>query len=96
MSPPGYTLTAVATDASGLVSTSPPVQITINPGNGLAYGLTSNGPVAPFVNMPTLMPAALPGSLPLLLSQNGRLFTGDTPNRVSGQRSHPLCSKHPL
>ncbi|MGD0086620.1 MAG: PA14 domain-containing protein [Verrucomicrobiota bacterium] len=64
----GYALTAVATDGSGLISTSAPVNITVNTGSGLSYGLTSNGTVSPFFNMPTTY---VPGSIPLLLSQTG-------------------------
>jgi len=62
-----YALTAVATDGSGLSSTSAPVSITVNPGSGLPYGLTTNGTVPAFFNMPT----TFNGSLPLLLSQTG-------------------------
>jgi uncharacterized repeat protein (TIGR03806 family) len=66
-----YALTAVAMDDSGLSGTSAPVNITINPGSGQPYGLTTRGTVSPFFNMPTTMPANLPGTLPLLLSQTG-------------------------
>jgi hypothetical protein len=73
-----YTLTAVATDGSGLSSTSAPVSITVAPGIGLPYGLTAPGAVPAFYNMPTTIPAILPGSLPPLLSQTG-VFT-NTPD----------------
>jgi hypothetical protein len=71
-----YTLTAVATDGSGLVSTSATVNITVNLGGGLAYGLTSNVPVSAFLNMPT----TYNGALPLLLSGTGAF--SNTPNRT--------------
>jgi mono/diheme cytochrome c family protein len=81
VSAPGYSLTAVATDGSGLSSTSAPVQITINAGSGLPYGMTTNGTVPAFMNtMPPTMPATLPGTLPLLLSETG--VYANTPNRV--------------
>jgi len=62
-----YTLTAVATDGSGLSATSAPVHVTITTGNGQPYGLTTQGIVPAFFNMP----ATFDGSLPLLLSQTG-------------------------
>jgi hypothetical protein len=62
-----YALTAVATDGSGLSSTSAPVSITVANGTGQPYGLTTNGTVTPFFSMPT----TFNGSLPPLLSQTG-------------------------
>jgi PA14 domain/Concanavalin A-like lectin/glucanases superfamily/Chitobiase/beta-hexosaminidase C-terminal domain/Immunoglobulin I-set domain len=73
-----YILTASGTDGSGLSSTSAPVTITVAAGSGLAYGLTTNGQLAPFLNQH--MPGAYTGPLPLLLSQTGAY--SDTPNRV--------------
>src|SRR6185437_4657076 len=80
VSAPGYTLTAVAIDGSGLSSTSAPVHFSVNAGSGLLYGLTTNGAVPAFLNMPEMMPASFPGSLPPLLSGTGAF--GDTPNRT--------------
>ncbi len=69
-----YALTAVAVDGSGLSSTSAPVNISVNPGSGQPYGLSSNGTVPAFFNMPT----TFNGTLPALLSATG-VFT-NTPN----------------
>jgi uncharacterized repeat protein (TIGR03806 family) len=66
-----YALTAVATDGSGLSSTSAPVNITVNPGSGQTYGLTTLTPSPAFFNMPTAIPPTLPGTVPLLLSLTG-------------------------
>ncbi len=62
-----YSLTAVAVSSSGLMSTSAPVNIVVNPGSGQPYGLTSRGTVSAFFNMPN----TYVGSLPALLSQTG-------------------------
>ncbi len=70
-----YALTAIATDGSGLSSTSAPVNITVNAGSGLSYGLATNGAAPAFYNLPTTY---LPGSIPVLLSQTG-VFS-DTPS----------------
>ena len=68
LSPGAYTLTATATDGSGLTGASAPVGITVTAGSGLAYGLT-NRPVSPaFFNMPNTYTG---GPIPLLLSQTG-------------------------
>jgi len=91
---PGYSLTAVATDSSGLSSTSAPVQIVVNPGSGLPYGLTTNGTVSPFLNMPNVIPAILPGSLPTTLSGTGAF--SDTGNRVAASGLIPYAPNTPL
>ncbi len=72
-----YALTAVATDGSGLISTSAPVNITVSAATGQPYGLTAPEIVPAYFNMPQTMPGSLPGSLPLLLSETG-VFS-DTP-----------------
>jgi hypothetical protein len=94
LNPGSYTLTAVATDGSGLAGTSAPVHISVTAGSGLPYGLTSNGTVTPFLNMPSVVPAILPGSLPLLLSETGA-FT-DTTNRVPAGGLVPYAPNTPL
>ncbi len=71
-----YSLTAVATDGSGLSSTSAPVHITVNAGSGAPYGLTTNATVSAFLNMPT----TFNGTLPALLSETGAF--DDTTNRI--------------
>ena len=66
-----YALTAVATDGSGLASTSAPVSITVKAASGQPYGLTSLVPAPAFYNMPTAIPPTLPGTVPTLLSMTG-------------------------
>ena len=63
-----YALTAVATDGSGLNSTSTVVNVTVNTGSGLAYGLSNNAPVKAFLNMPTTFAG---GPIPAQLSLTG-------------------------
>lgn len=62
-----YTITAVATDGSGLTSTSAPVNLTVTTGSGRPYGLTTNAPVPAYLNLP----ATFNGTLPTLLSGTG-------------------------
>ena len=94
LSAPGYTLTAVATDGSGLSSTSAPVQITINAGSGLPYGLTTNGTTPAFLNMPSNVPAIFPGTLPQVLSQTGAF--ANTPNRTPASGLIPYVPNTPF
>jgi uncharacterized repeat protein (TIGR03806 family) len=94
LSAPGYTLTAVATDGSGLCATSAPVQITITPGSGLPYGLTTNGITPGFLNMPSVIPAVLPGTIPPLLSQTGAF--SDTAGRAPAGGLIPYAPNTPL
>jgi len=69
-----YALRAVAVDGSGLSSTSAPVNITVNSGSGLPYGLTTAPPAPAFYNMPQSFDGSSFGSVPILLSQTG-VFT---------------------
>jgi PA14 domain-containing protein/chitobiase/beta-hexosaminidase-like protein/Big-like domain-containing protein len=85
-----YALTAVATDGSGLSTTSAPVNITVSAGSGLPYGLSTNGLVPAYLNMPT----TINGALPALLSGTGAF--SDTPNRVSASGLIPYAPNTPL
>jgi len=84
-----YLLMAVATDGSGLVSTSAPVTITVAPGSGLPYGLTDRAMVPAFLNLPADYTAALPP----LLSQTG--VYGDTTNRIPAAGLIPYALNAP-
>ncbi len=85
-----YALTAVATDGSSLVSTSSPVNITVNSGSGLPYGFTPRGPVPAFLKMPQ----TAAGSLPTLLSQAG--VFANMPNMVPTNGLIPYSPNTPL
>ena len=86
----GYSLTAVATDGSGLSATSAPVAIVVVAGTGQPYGLTSRAAVPAFLNMPTTSS----GPLPSLLSGTGAF--SDTPNRVPGNGLIAYVPNSPL
>jgi hypothetical protein len=86
----GYALTAVATDGSGLTGTSAPVNLTVNPGSGQPYGLTTRGTVPPFFNMPP----TINGALPPLLSQTG-VFS-NTPSMSPASGLIPYNPNSPL
>jgi uncharacterized repeat protein (TIGR03806 family) len=85
-----YALTAVAVDGSGLSSTSAPMNITVSAGSGQPYGLTTNGTVPAFFNMPT----TFNGTLPAMLSQTG-VFS-DTPNMAPVGGLVPYIPNTPL
>jgi uncharacterized repeat protein (TIGR03806 family) len=86
----GYSFTAVASDTTGLVTTSAAVNITVNAATGLPYGLT-NYPTAPsFFNMPTVFA----GTLPTQLSLTG-VFS-DTPTMTPAASLIPYTPNVPL
>jgi uncharacterized repeat protein (TIGR03806 family) len=85
-----YALTAVAVDGSGLSSTSAPVNVTVAPGTGQPYGLTTRGVVPAFYNMPV----TFAGSLPPLLSQTG-VFS-NTPSMTPVDGLVPYSPNTPL
>ncbi len=85
-----YILTAVAMDGSGLSSTSAPVNITVAPGSGLPYGLTSRSMTPAFFNMP---PTAN-GSMPSLLSLTG--VYSNTPGMMPADGLIPYAPNTPL
>jgi uncharacterized repeat protein (TIGR03806 family) len=85
-----YTFIAVATDGSGLATTSAPVNVTVTAGSGLPYGLANNEVVPPFLNMPT----TYNGALPPLLSETG-VFS-DTPSRTPASGLIPYNMNVPL
>ena len=67
LAPGQHTLTAVATDGSGLAATSAPVNITVTAGGGRPYGLTNLALVPAYLKMP----ATFNGLLPPVLSRTG-------------------------
>lgn len=89
-----YSLTAVAVSSSGLSSTSAPVNITVNAGTGQPYGLTSRTASPAFYNMPSVIPALLPGNLPTNLSQTG--VFANTPLMTPAAGLIPYAPNTPL
>ena len=85
-----YELDAVASDAAGLNATSAPVDITVNPGSGLAYGMTNYSSAPAFYNMPPVFT----GSMPTLLSETG-VFT-NTPDMDPAPSLIPYVPNVPL
>ena len=90
----GYALTAVATDGSGLVSTSAPVSVTVTAGTGQPFGVATRGTVPAFFDMPAVIPPNLPGALPLTLSQTG--VFADTPSMTPAGGLIPYSPNTPL
>ena len=84
-----YALTAVATDGSGLTSTSAPVNITVSTGSGQPYGLTNRHRSGVFQYADDLL-----GSIPPLLSQTG-VFS-NTPNMIPANGLIPYQPNTPL
>lgn len=89
-----YLLAAVATDASGLSTTSAPVMLTVTNGSGLPYGLTNSVASRPFFNMPGAFNGVDFASLPPLLSQTG-VFT-NTPAMMPAGGLLPYMPNTPL
>jgi uncharacterized repeat protein (TIGR03806 family) len=86
-----YTLTAVATDTTGLSATSAPIVIAVtNKPGAAAYGLTTRGTGQPFFNMPTTSA----GTLPAKLSLTG-VFT-NTPSMGAAASLLPYTPNVPL
>ncbi len=85
-----YALTAVATDTTGVTATSPPVNITVSGGSGLAYGITNYPPAPAFYNMPPVFT----GTMPALLSQTG-VFS-NTPAMAPAASLIPYLPNTPL
>ena len=74
-----YTITAAATDGSGLTDTSAPVTITVNPGSGQPYGLTNVVSAPAFYNMPPVFTGPLPAQL--IVDRRLRQHAGHGPGR---------------
>lgn len=88
----GYTLTATATDGSGLAGSAAPVAVTVAAAGGLPYGLTANAALGPFLNQ--TMPGSYGSSIPLLLSETGAF--ANTSNRVPAAGLIPYAPNTPL
>jgi hypothetical protein len=81
-----YTLTAIATDGSGLSSTSAPVNISVTAGSGLPYGLNLREKVTALLNLPSIFN----DSVPPLLSGTGAFSDTASRTPVSGLISYKL------
>jgi len=83
-----YPLTAVATDALGLSTTSTVVNIKVIGTAGPAYGLTNRPVVAAFLRMPQTSA----GTLPTLLSQTGAFMDAPTMAHANGLITYAVNS----
>jgi uncharacterized repeat protein (TIGR03806 family) len=86
-----YTLTATATDGSGLTGTSALVAVTVTAASGLPYGMTNASGALAFYNMPA---AFTGGPIPTLLSQTG-VFS-NTPAMIPTNGLMPYSPNTPL
>jgi uncharacterized repeat protein (TIGR03806 family) len=85
-----HTLTAVATDGSGLSRTSTPVSIIVTAGSGRPYGLADREKVAAFLNLPATGNDAMP---PLL---SGTGVFSDTASRAPAAGLIPYGLNAPM
>jgi uncharacterized repeat protein (TIGR03806 family) len=85
-----YTLTAVATDGSGLSSTSAPVTITVTAGGGKPYGMTTRENMTAFLHLP----ATYSDALPPLLSGTG--VYSNTASRTPAEGLIPYALNAPM
>jgi hypothetical protein len=86
-----YTLTATATDGSGLAGTSAPVAIAVAAATGAPYGLTNLAAAPAFYNMPATF---ISGPIPTLLSATG-VFS-NTPAMLPTNSLIPYSPNTPL
>jgi len=89
-----YVLTAVASDLTGVSSTSAPVTVTVTNGTGLPYGITGVATNPAFYHMPGAFDGFSFGTIPALLSQTG-VFT-NTPNMNTPAGLIPYAPNTPL
>jgi len=90
LAPGACTLTAVATDGSGLASTSAPVSVTITAGSGRPYGMVTNALVPAYLGLP----ATFNGALPTRLSGTG--VFADTAARTPAAGLIPYTPNQPM